>query len=66
VEVGCAFSYRRVRPKAKDSSVQLRREKLRRELLEPESVEGDFYGPAQDVNLPYKLIAGLSPVMSKR
>jgi hypothetical protein len=29
---------------------------MRRELAEPWTLDADFYGPTQDVNLPYELI----------
>jgi hypothetical protein len=34
---------------------------MRRELSEPWTLDADFYGPAQDVNLPYELIARDAP-----
>jgi hypothetical protein len=40
--------------------------KLRRELLEPWTIDADFYDPTQDVNLSYKLITRHSPAMSTR
>jgi hypothetical protein len=53
-------------PKAKDSSVQRRVEKMRRELLEPWTIGADFYRSAQDINLPYDSFPGHSRFMSKR
>src|SRR5580692_10569837 len=52
VEPGCVSLCRRNCPKAKDSSVRCRMNRMRRELLEPWT-GGDFYCPTQDVNLPY-------------
>jgi len=39
---------------------------MRRELGEPWTIGADFYRPAQDINLPYELMRGVHPVMSKR
>jgi hypothetical protein len=64
VELGCASQRRRNCPKAKDSSVRPRIKKMRRELSEPWTLDADFYGGTQDVNLPYELIARHAPGMS--
>jgi hypothetical protein len=42
-------------PKAKDSWVLRRVKKVRRELAEPWTLGADFYCPAQDINLPYRM-----------
>jgi hypothetical protein len=64
VELGCASQRRRNCPKAKDSSVRHCIEKMRRELSEPFTLDADFCGPTQDVNLPYGLISRHAPGMS--
>src|SRR5271165_5501325 len=65
VKPGCVSCQRnmcrRNCPKAKDSSVQRRVKKMRRELPEPWTIGADFYRPAQDINLPYQLMPRLSP-----
>ena len=51
---GCVSLCRRNCPKAKNSAVRCRVEKMRRELLEPWTIGADFYRSAQDINLLYE------------
>src|SRR5208282_6831729 len=65
VEPGCASCRRNICrrncPKAKDSRIQRRVKKVRRELPESWTIGADFYRPAQDINLPCQLIPRLQP-----
>jgi hypothetical protein len=56
-----ASAYRKLCPKAKDSLIQRRVKKLRRELLESRPIDANLYCPAKRHQPAYRLSARMFP-----